>query len=417
MRFSILHISDLHRDQLNEVSNDALLQSLTDDLERYTREDPRIVQPSICIVTGDLVYGVKRNSSDPTGELSRQYAQAEQLLIAIAERFFEGDKSRIVLLPGNHDVCFPTVAQSCKKVDIPASSDAKNELYAESTLPHPLLRWSPAEFCFYRIEDYELYNRRLGHFAEMFHRFYGGTRSFSLDPNDQHGIFDYPDLNLAVLALTTCFENDPWHRQGAISETSLAKGLRQIRDPRLAGRLTVAAWHHSLWGSPNTCDFLDADLLQILTDAGISLGLHGHQHRAQLLEEFNRLGSDHRKITIISAASLCAGPTHLYPGEPRSYNIIEIYTDGWTGRVHQRRMNNNNFAYPMWGPGHFITTMTSHQDFHLSPPKQSRPASLDANLVLELGSDLLGKKNWLAAANALLPIKDHARARRSCSKR
>ena len=56
MRFSILHISDLHRDLKKEVANTPLLDSLKRDFDRYAQEDPLITAPSLCIVSGDVVF-------------------------------------------------------------------------------------------------------------------------------------------------------------------------------------------------------------------------------------------------------------------------------------------------------------------------------------------------------------------------
>ena len=92
MKFSILHISDLHRDLTNELGNAPLLESLLRDVERYPKNDPPIPQPALCIVSGDLVYGAKAGCADFATELTRQYAQATELLIGIADRLFEGDR-------------------------------------------------------------------------------------------------------------------------------------------------------------------------------------------------------------------------------------------------------------------------------------------------------------------------------------
>src|ERR1700676_1615977 len=83
MRLSILHISDLHRDLRDEVANGPLLDSLVRDRERYGDQDPAILPPSICIVSGDLVYGVRPDDGDASEELERQYSQAEDFLIRL----------------------------------------------------------------------------------------------------------------------------------------------------------------------------------------------------------------------------------------------------------------------------------------------------------------------------------------------
>lgn len=81
MRFSILHISDLHRDLSDEVSNKWLLDSLESDFDRFDEQIPRIMKPKLCIVSGDLVHGVGLNVANSEDELQKQYAQAEEFLI------------------------------------------------------------------------------------------------------------------------------------------------------------------------------------------------------------------------------------------------------------------------------------------------------------------------------------------------
>jgi len=90
MAFSILHISDLHRDPRDEVANGPLLDSLFRDIERYADGDPRIPRPTLCIVSGDLVYGVGPDAKDADSELQRQYDQAIELLTGLANNYWAG---------------------------------------------------------------------------------------------------------------------------------------------------------------------------------------------------------------------------------------------------------------------------------------------------------------------------------------
>ncbi|HUD68025.1 MAG TPA: metallophosphoesterase [Candidatus Sulfotelmatobacter sp.] len=121
MRFSILHISDLHRDLKDELANGPLLESLIQDIERYKDQVPPILPPSLCVVSGDLIYGVSPRHPDPAAELERQYSQAVGFLISLADAFFNGNRERVVLMPGNHDVSYPAVMASATPIDIPAS--------------------------------------------------------------------------------------------------------------------------------------------------------------------------------------------------------------------------------------------------------------------------------------------------------
>ena len=91
MNFSILHISDLHRDLDDEIGNDWLLDSLENDFNQFSKQTHQIMKPSICIVSGDLVHGVGLGVEDADSELKRQYSQVETFLIGLADRFFNGE--------------------------------------------------------------------------------------------------------------------------------------------------------------------------------------------------------------------------------------------------------------------------------------------------------------------------------------
>ena len=406
MRFSILHISDLHRDLKDEVPNGWLLDSIERDFNQFNDQDPTIMRPALCIVSGDLVYGVRPDTADADIELRRQYGQAEELLVGLSDRFFGGHRQRIVILPGNHDICSVDVMESVQKIGIPAEPEKKAKLVLELFSPDSLLRWSWREMCFFKITDGERYRNRFRHFTTAYESFYQGKRTYSLAPDQQFDTFDFPDFGFCVVALNSCFKNDQLRRAGAFHPNALTEACRAFRQANRSGWLAAAAWHHNLIGGPTQDNYLDAEFLQLLIDAGVSLGFHGHQHLPECSNEHYRLGKNPRKVTVISASTLCAEPRNLRPGVPRSYNVVEIDKDAWSGRVHQRQMVNMQFNLPVWGPGHFISTNSSYFDFDLCKPLLTRSTQLDAQLTLERADRLLGSRQWSDAAEILVSIKD-----------
>jgi len=126
MKFSILHISDLHRDLSDEINNKWLLDSIENDFNQFSEQTPKIAKPSLCIVTGDLVYGVNFGIVDASKELQRQYTQAEEFLVGLADRLFDGRRDRVIILPGNHDICYEDVMSSLQQVKIPSDHDKKS---------------------------------------------------------------------------------------------------------------------------------------------------------------------------------------------------------------------------------------------------------------------------------------------------
>src|SRR5690349_8148261 len=97
---SILHISDLHRSKGSEITNTALLASLVNDNDKFTaHETPRIKSPDIIIVSGDVIRGsVKLDGSEI--EVQGQYDEAIEFLNQLTIQFLNGDKKRIIIIPG-----------------------------------------------------------------------------------------------------------------------------------------------------------------------------------------------------------------------------------------------------------------------------------------------------------------------------
>lgn len=411
MLFSILHISDLHRDLDDEIGNEWLLDSLENDFNQFSEQTPQIMKPSLCIVSGDLVHGVGLGVEDADNELKRQYTQTEIFLIGLADRFFNGERERVVILPGNHDVCFSDVMQSVQKIEIPAELEKKAPLVKELFKSNSKLRWSWRDLCFYRISDEDIYQNRFRYFISTYNSFYQGKREYQFAPEQQFDVFDFADLCFSVVTLNSCFNNDPLRRAGTFQNDALTKACRALRNSKRAGWLSAVAWHHNLVGSPAQDDYLDASSLQHFIEAGASLAFHGHQHLSECFDERYQLGKNPRKITIVSAGTLCAEPNGLRPGIPRSYNIVELNTESWKGLLHQRQMVNANMPLPIWGAGHFINTNSSFFEFDICEPITTRPKQLDEQLMLSQADNLLGEQKWHEALNVLEKIRNVPLAR------
>ena len=98
--FSIMHISDLHRSPADPIGNDDLISALDHDRNRYTDEDPSISVPQAIVVSGDLIRGAPLGAKDFATQIADQYSVAEEFLDELVRRFLHGDRSRIVIVPG-----------------------------------------------------------------------------------------------------------------------------------------------------------------------------------------------------------------------------------------------------------------------------------------------------------------------------
>ena len=333
--FAIMHISDLHRSPRDSISNDELISALVRDRDRYVHEDPSIKAPQAIVVSGDLIQGVPLRTEDFADRIEEQYAVAEEFLDELVRRFLEGDRSRLIMVPGNHDVDWNTAFSAF--VSVPTEEfpgDLRSELYAEDSL----LRWDWKTQTLYRIENPDLYDQRLDAFWHFFDRFYEGVPGLMTvqNPCDVR-FFSLCDDRIGLAAYNSCHGNDCFAFHGMIRQESIARSDLDLNDSGKVYDLRMAVWHHNTEGSPYRTDYMDADVVRGMIGRGFRLGLHGHQHKAQATAQEIRL-PDQERMAVVSAGSLCAGADDLPVGTHRQYNVLEIDGDFCSVRTHVRAM-------------------------------------------------------------------------------
>lgn len=378
MNLSILHISDLHRDPVNPLRNDVLLNSLINDCRHFSSEEENIIRaPELIIVSGDIIQGVKPDDKDPETNLRQQYGEAHDFLSKLSERFVGGDRERVIIVPGNHDVSSYHFHQSLEAIDIVA--ERESELINQLFIQESILRWSWKDLELFKIVNNEVYDQRMAAFAEFYSNFYKGNRDFSLDPAKQLDVFDYPEFELTVVGFSSCYNNDLMNRQASIHPACIADAGDKLNHISFSDRIRVAVWHHNTEGPPMHTDYMDPDLVQNLIDRGFSLGFHGHQHRPQFLDTRFRHGIN-RKLTVISAGTLCGGASFRHG---RAYNIVELNTAERTGRLHVREMQNDNLTLPIWGQRPLPPNICAYLDFDFdsAPPTVIQSNSITVALV------------------------------------
>lgn len=393
MKLSILHISDLHRMPNNPIRNVPLIDSLERDCLRYTRDEtPTIRKPDLIIISGDIIFGIDKNSQNPDEELEAQYSEALDFLNILVEKFFNGDKSKIILVPGNHDVSSYHFYKSLEKIEIP--QDEKKKLVTNLFSQNSNLRWSWNELELYKIINKDMYNYRLNTFCEFYKKFYENKRAYLIDPKTQYDIFDYPDFDLSIVGFNSCYNNDPLNKQGAINPICIGNVSSHLRSLSFNGRLRMGVWHHNTEGMPMACDYMNPDILQNLIDCGFSIGLHGHQHKPQFIDCRFKHGAE-KLITVISTGTLCGGPVHRFG---RAYYLIELDTAEFTGKLHIREMQNDNLELPIWAGRPIPPENISYLNFKFDPPpKPMTQVSVDIKR-LNVAQELFDKKDFKGAA-------------------
>ena len=378
-KLSILHISDLHRSKGCEISNVALLSSLLKDKDRYSvSENPSIQAPDIIIVSGDIIRGsIKYDGYEE--EVKNQYEEAIAFLNDLTNHFLGANKNRIIIIPGNHDIDWKFSKESMEKIDSSKIFDEKNtlkmEILKEALNQNSITRWSWKDLSFYKITEVEKYNKRLEAFANFYTAFYEGKRTYSLDPKEQYDIFDFPEFNLTITAFNSCYNNDHLRLVGDIHPECIANVNLKLRALQKKGRLVISTWHHNTKGLPYDSSYMDNSKLKNFIESGISIGLHGHQHKTELIHEFSDV-IEQKKIIVFSAGTLCGGPNELPVGNNRQYNLIEIVNNDENSSIEvtlnvREKTDSSPLDNPIWTAGRIDSKNVSHYTLEIEKPLSS----------------------------------------------
>lgn len=333
--YTILHLSDLHRSADEPVTNHSLIAALLEDQERYCRETPVIPPPSAIIVSGDIIQGARLGEANWRDTISSQYEVAEDFLDQLARRFLGGDRSRLIVVPGNHDVCWNTSLAAMEAV---AEVDYPRDVYNELIRPNSQYRWSWKDRKLLRVVNQQLYSQRLDQYWDFAERFYRNVALPTPISREQpFQLFELGNRQIVVAAFASTDGNDCFRYSAAIPSDAVSRVNLHLRDIGHDYKLRIAVWHHSVQGPPSHNDYLDAVQVQEMAGLRFQLGVHGHQHVAAATTHYVYLGES-KAMAVVSAGSLCAGARELPRGVNRQYNLIVVDDEFSSARVHVREM-------------------------------------------------------------------------------
>ena len=400
--YSILHISDLHRSPRDNITNAELVSALVSDRQRYINEKPFIQKPDAIVISGDIVQGVALGTPDADAELAAQYGAALEFVEELTNRFVAGDRSRVVIVPGNHDVNWVTSRSAMKIVE---TADYPKNLSTELFRPESLYRWDWKTRELFLITDAALYKKRMDAYWKFFESFYANTPNlFRVARDRPPNLFSLWGGRIGIAAFDSCFGNDCFSFQGSIPREVVARAQLDLLDVGEFG-LLMAVWHHNVEGPPHRTDYMDIDIIRGMIGRGFRLGLYGHQHRPDTTPVQIRL-ADSETMALVSAGSLCAGASEMPTGAMRGYNVIEINEDLRSARVHFREMSVANLfcaaRRSSLGGASFV-------DLTWDPPPDlaGRPTDLDAQRLaaaMAKGESELKAGNPGACKELLKPI-------------
>lgn len=428
--FTLLQLSDLHRSEMEPFSNEEIVSSLIADVARYSSENPAISKPDAIIISGDLVQGLPLGCASYPGGLSKQYEAAVDLMARLADTFLGGDRSKLVMIPGNHDVDFNQSFASMAVVNT-RKENVKGLLF--SNKPDNPHRWNWNQAKLYHIVNARAYEDRFRYYCEAFSKFYDGVAlAYPVDPSDYTNLFELDGGQIVVAAFNSCSGNDCFNYIGDIPQSEVAKCHLRINQSGKQYALKMAVWHHDVSGPPRRNDYMDSAIVKLMIDRGFRLGLHGHQHKANASPEWVYTAR-RTSMVVVSAGSLCAGTFDIPRGVSREYNVIEIDQSYTKARIHVREAKVSN----IFAAGRFIDIGgESYVDVEWIPeesallgaigaavePAVARVARIEAliangqavNAVAELDADRhsLGQYGHMLLTKALSDAKDWPRLSR-----
>lgn len=327
---TLLHISDLHRTTNPRLSNRDLLSAIASDSKRWDEEG--LPRPDIIVVSGDIIHGADDGSSDPDSEIISQYTEASEFLDCLATEFVNSDRSRVVIVPGNHDVQWDRARRAMSRIENCPPRISKRAYEANSRL-----RWDWAQQQAYQITDPELYLSRFEHYKKFRSDFYAGLTPSPIPRSDSDLVFiEYPSLGIAVAGFASWHGNDCFCQVGEIDSTSLASAQELLSTS--CAPIAIAVWHHSIVGGPRVHDYMDQRVIHRLIDFGFSVGLHGHQHYPGAAP-FELLMPNRTSMVVVGAGSFAVGNRELPMGEGRQFNIIVLDQDNKSITIHVRAMS------------------------------------------------------------------------------
>lgn len=329
---ALLHISDLHRSSDDPVLNSELIAALANDKGRWPTA--LATGPDLIVVSGDVIQGVGLGAPDHDRQLEEQYAEATRFLEELTDRFLGGDRSRVVIVPGNHDVDWNCARIAMELVGDPDAAGLKAHLPALAFDPRSDYRWDWHDQKLLKIADRSGYVARQEHFQRFRRTFYGGVTPDPLAHDPDLFFREYPAFDLSITGFSSWFGNDCYCTVGAFDPEAMARARDLIAASSCS--VHIAVWHHSLAGPPSRNDYLDVTSVQKLVDYGYRVGLHGHQHQADASVMTLRLPTA-EEMALVSAGSLCVGPGGLAPGVHRQYNILDVQPARSSVRVHIRQ--------------------------------------------------------------------------------
>ncbi len=352
-KFSIIQISDLHKD--SDFSYNQLFDSLKSDSEKYASLG--IFPVSYIVVCGDLIQGTQSEDiAKGNDEIHGQYEEVSAFLRELVDFFLDGELGRLIIVPGNHDVNRAVSINSMNLVN-EAEQEKVRKSYRERFGKQQIYRFDWKSLAFRQIVDEKLYSSRFDSFVTFYNQFYAPIgRTYPDNPEEDASLITFAKDKVAFACFNSCWQLDYLNVMGAIHGNAFHSIYGDVNKCYRNGYFVFGVWHHHVYGVPHRCDFMDMNITKSMACNHILVGLYGHQHKSEVIEELNDLAEDidRDKMHLISSGTLFGSMKEMLPGVKRQYNVInvEICNGLASIEVFGREDKMNDSPYPFWGEKH-----------------------------------------------------------------
>ena len=227
------------------MGNDELLSAIFSDSSRWESEG--IPWPDLIVVSGDLIQGVKTDAEEPESLITAQYAEVTDFLQKLTSKFVASDQSRVIIVPGNHDVNWSRARRAMDPAKTILDGIPEKAFEADSSV-----RWSWQDLQAYVISDKNLYQSRYDHFRQFLSNFYDKLDSSPLSRQDDDLVyFEDLSLGIVVVGFSSWYGNDCFLPRGRYHPNCYGEV------PKIACRFYCAIGHRRLasqhrWRSTGT---------------------------------------------------------------------------------------------------------------------------------------------------------------------
>ncbi len=308
----ILHLSDIHMGSTNES------QKFRTQLESDLLYELKVNRLEYLVISGDLTSHASQS----------EYEAAFELIDGLVKRFGL-DSSRVVIVPGNHDV------------DWDLSEDAYPFIPKRKLLSPPQDGFFiPAGEAGLLIRDDDIYKKRFLNFNSFLYRKVYGNIEYPMDYIDQTMIIAKPEERILFLGLNSSWEIDHhFSKRSSINIEALSKAISKVQETMTDdGWLKIAVWHHPVTGR----EAMNDDFMQLLSVNGFSICMHGHIHEA--IDSYYSYDKK-REIHIIGAGTFGATTKEQTPSIPLQYNLISMNPYSHTVTVQTRKKDKADGAW------------------------------------------------------------------------